>query len=122
MSDIAISIEVENYYESAPDTHKKTLNEMRKRIRSILPNATEIIKYKMPTFVIEDNICVVGLLYNKKHIGYYPYSGDVIHKFPELCEKYKTTTGSLHVPIDKPLLKSEINKLIKERIAVAKRK
>ena len=97
--------EVASYYSSQSGIHKDTLMEMRNRILQIIPGATEIIKYSMPTFMHEGNE-VAGLLANKNHIGYYPYSGFVISKFPEIEAKYTTTKGALHVPLGKPLAKS----------------
>ena len=110
---------VASYYASAPASHKATLLEMRERILEIVPGAKEIIKYGMPTFVA-DEVEVAGLMIHKNHIGYYPYSGAILKKFPEICAKYKTSTGALQMPIDKPLLKSEVRKLIKARITMEK--
>ena len=72
---------VSGYYASAPATHKATLLEMRERTLEVVPGAKEIIKYAMPTFVA-DGIEVAGLMFHKKHIGYYPYSGSILKKFP----------------------------------------
>ena len=108
---------VATYYSSAPLTHKKTLLEMRSRILEVVPGAKEIIKYGMPTFVFEDKE-FAGLMFHKNHIGYYPYSGSILSKFPEICVKYQTSKGALKMPIDKPLLKGEIKKLIRARLAL----
>jgi len=108
---------VANYYSSQSGIHKETLMEMRNRILEIIPGAREIIKYSMPTFVHE-GYEVAGLLANKNHVGYYPYSGSVISKFPEIEAKYTTSKGALHVPLGKPLSKSELKKLIKARISM----
>ena len=110
---------VASYYAGAPATHKETLLEMRTRILEVVPLADEIIKYAMPTFVVE-GVEVAGLLFHKNHIGYYPYSGSILNKFPEICAKYKTSKGALQMPIEKPLLKGEVKKLIKARLALAK--
>ncbi|MEI9906916.1 MAG: DUF1801 domain-containing protein [Actinomycetota bacterium] len=59
------------YYSSQDSVHKETLLEMRRRILEVIPDAEEVIKYGMPTF-ISDGKAVVGLLANKNHIGYYP--------------------------------------------------
>ena len=107
---------VASYYASAPATHKETLLEMRTRILEVVPLAEEIIKYAMPTFVV-DGVEVAGLMFHKNHIGYYPYSGSILNKFPEICAKYKTSKGALQIPLNKPLLKSEVKKLIKARLA-----
>ena len=110
---------VASYYASAPSNHKKTLLEMRTRILEVVPLADEIIRYAMPTFVVE-GVEVAGLMFHKNHIGYYPYSGSILNKFPEICAKYKTSKGALQMPIDKPLLKGEVKKLIKARLTLAK--
>ncbi len=107
---------VVDYYGSAPITHKRTLLEMRTRILEVVPSAKEIIKYGMPTFVV-DGFEVAGLMFHKFHIGYYPYSGSVIEKIDGLTEKYVTSKGALQIPLDQPLLKGEVKKLIKVRLA-----
>ena len=88
---------------------------MRNRILEIIPDAEEVISYGMPAFKVDGTV-VAGLLANKKHVGYYPFSGSIIKLFPDELEKYSKTMSALHVPIDKPLPKSLIKKLIKARI------
>jgi uncharacterized protein YdhG (YjbR/CyaY superfamily) len=69
----------------------------------------------MPAFRVDD-VIVAGLLANKKHVGYYPFSGSILHLFPDELAKYSTTKSAIHIPIDKPLAKGLIKKLIKARI------
>ena len=108
---------VKKHYMSAPDTHRDTMLEMRERILQIVPKAEEVISYGMPAFKVDGTI-VAGLLANKNHIGYYPFSGSILELFPTELEKYKTTKSAIHVPIDKPLPKALISKLIKARRAL----
>jgi uncharacterized protein YdhG (YjbR/CyaY superfamily) len=89
--------------------------EMRDRILEIVPAAEEIVSYGMPAFRVDD-VIVAGLLANKKHVGYYPFSGSILHLFPDELAKYSTTKSAIHIPIDKPLAKGLIKKLIKARI------
>ncbi len=110
-----IPASVSPYYSKLSGEHKQTMLEMRIRILEVIPGAKEIIKYGMPTFLTDEGD-IAGLLANKAHIGYYPYSGSIITKFPELVSKYKTTKGALHVPLGKPLLKGEVKKLVNARI------
>lgn len=105
------------YYAPLTDPHRDTILTMRDRILDVVPDADEVIKYSMPTFVV-DGIPVCGLLANKKHIGYYPYSGSVLPQFPDLLEKYGGTKGALHVPLGTPLPKSTVRKLIRARQAL----
>jgi uncharacterized protein YdhG (YjbR/CyaY superfamily) len=112
---VAIPKAVASYYKGVPASHKATLLEMRRRILEVVPDAQEVIKYSMPTFVV-DGHDVAGLLCNKNHIGYYPYSGSILNQFPEIQAKYSTTKAAIHVPIDTPMLKGEVKKLIKARM------
>ena len=70
----------------------------------------------MPAFKVGDHV-VAGLLANKKHVGYYPFSGSILHLFTDELEKFSYTKSAIHVPTDKPLTKTLIRKLIKARIA-----
>lgn len=106
---------VRKFYQSAKSPHKETMIEMRKRILQIVPRAEEVVSYGMPAFKVEGNI-VAGLLENKKHVGYYPFSGSVLHLFEKDLAKYSHTKSAVHVPVDKPLPKSLISKLIKARV------
>jgi uncharacterized protein YdhG (YjbR/CyaY superfamily) len=91
--------------------------EMRERILSIIPKAEEVVSYGMPAFRL-DGVVVAGVLANKKHVGYYPFSGSILRLFPEELVKYATTKSAIHVPVDKPLTKALLAKLIKARIAL----
>ncbi len=110
-----IPANVKMHYMSAPSPHRETMLEMRNRILEIIPGAEEVVSYGMPAFKLDGSI-VAGLLSNKKHVGYYPFSGSILKLFPEELAKYKTTVSAIHVPVDKPLTKALLKKLIKARI------
>jgi len=107
---------VASYYKKVPGTHIATILEMRARILEIVPRADEVISYGMPAFKVEGNV-VAGLLANKFHIGYYPFSGSILHLFKSELKGFKTTKSAIHVPIDEPLSKSLLRKLISARIS-----
>jgi uncharacterized protein YdhG (YjbR/CyaY superfamily) len=89
--------------------------EMRNRILEIIPDAEEVVSYGMPAFKLDGRV-LAGLLANKRHVGYYPFSGSILHLFPEELAKFSTTKSAIHVPVDKPLAKGLIKKLIKARV------
>ena len=107
---------VAKHYQRAPSPQRDTMLEMRKRILEIVPRAEEVVSYGMPAFKVDGKI-VAGLLSNKKHVGYYPFSGSILHLFPDELAKFSTTKSALHVPVDKPLTKTLLSKLIKARLA-----
>ena len=110
---------VSEVYDTAPSPQRETMLAMRERVLAVAPGAEEVMKYNMPTFVV-DGVPVCGLLPHKKHVGYYPFSGSLLAGFPDLVEKYGGTKGALHVPVDAPLPKATIAKLVKARLAAGR--
>jgi len=111
----ALPSNVKKHYMSAPSPHRETMLEMRNRILEIIPDAEEVVSYGMPAFKLDGRV-LAGLLANKKHVGYYPFSGSILHLFPGELAKFSTTKSAIHVPVDKPLTKGLIKKLIRARI------
>ena len=111
----AMPAQVKKIYTSSPSPLRETMLEMRDRILEIIPDAEEVVSYGMPAFKV-DGVVVAGLLAHKKHVGYYPFSGGILKLFPEELAKFSKTMSAIHVPVDKPLPKGLIKKLIKARI------
>lgn len=111
----AIPAAVKKHYATAPSPHRETMLEMRSRILEIVPNADEVVSYGMPAFKVDGTV-VAGLLANKNHIGYYPFSGSILKLFPEELANFKTTLSAIHVPVEKPLSKTLLRKLIRARL------
>lgn len=103
-------------YKSAPLPQRRTMLAMRKTILEIIPKAEEVVSYGMPAFKIGGNI-VAGILHAKNHVGYYPFSGSVLRLFSQELKNYSHTKSAIHVPVDKPLSKTLLSKLIKARIS-----
>lgn len=103
-------------YKSAPLPQRRTMLAMRKTILEIIPDAEEVVSYGMPAFKIEGNI-VAGILHAKNHVGYYPFSGSVLRLFPQDLKNFSHTKSAIHVPINRPLSKTLIKKLIRARIS-----
>ncbi len=111
----ALPSNVKKHYMSAPSPHRETMLEMRNRILEVIPDAEEVVSYGMPAFKLDGRV-LAGLLANKKHVGYYPFSGSILHLFPEELAKFSTTKSAIHVPVDKPLAKGLIKKLIRAKV------
>lgn len=107
--------DIDKFFSAVEEPKKSTLEEMRRRILEIVPDAEQTIKYNMPAFLLNGK-CFVCIAPFKNHLNYSPYSGNILSQFPEELKNYKYSTGSLQFPIDKPLPKSLIKKLIKARL------
>ena len=108
--------DVRRKYEVAPLPHRETMLAMRTRILEILPTAQEVVSYNMAAFKV-DGVVVAGLMAAKNHVGFYPFSGSVLHHFPDELSTFTTTKSAIHVPVDKPLSKTLLKKLLRERIS-----
>lgn len=105
---------VADYYVALTSPQRETMFTMRERILQVVPDATEVMKYAMPTFIV-DGQPVCGIMAHTKHVGYYPYSGSVLAECPDLVARYGGTKSALHVPLGKPLSVTTIRTLIRTR-------
>lgn len=104
-----------DYFEGLIENQRDALLKVRNFIFQQIPDATETIKYNMPTYLLNGKpIC--GILANKKHIGFYPYSGSVLNQLPQIHENYVTTKGAWHIPYESPLPKADIKLVIERKI------
>mgnify|MGYP006277497323 FL=1 len=112
----AIPADVKRKYSAAPPAHRKVMQDIRRSILEIVPQAEEVVSYGMPAFKYQGNI-VAGILNNKDYVGYYPFSGSVLSVLKNDLGKYSQTKSALHIPIDKGISKSLLKKLIQVRIS-----
>jgi len=106
--------EVDDYLASLDEPKRTTLETLRQRILEVVPEAEQGISYGVPAFRVEGKV-VAGFAAFKNHLSYLPHSGSV---FPELASElapYETSSGALRFPIDQPLPKSLVKKLIAVR-------
>lgn len=94
---------------------RKVLIDLRDHIASKLPSSEQVIKYGMPTFLIE-GIPVLGFDGYKKHNSIFPYSGSFNIRLEKELDKYEKTKGSIHFDLEKSIPKPLINKILLEKI------
>lgn len=107
--------EIDKVFAATEEPKRSTLEEMRRRILEIVPNAEQGIKYGMPTFLLNGK-SFASIAPFKNHLNYSPHSGQILRQFEEELKNYKYSTGSLQFPVDKALPKSLLKKLIKARL------
>jgi uncharacterized protein YdhG (YjbR/CyaY superfamily) len=106
--------DVDQFFLQYPEPQLQTLLKVRDLIMEIVPDAEQCIYYGIPTFKV-DGVPVAAIAGAKNHCSYYPHSGFILDKIPEVVAKYEMTKGALHFAIDKPLPKTLLRKLIKAR-------
>jgi uncharacterized protein YdhG (YjbR/CyaY superfamily) len=106
--------EVDAYLATLAEPKRTTLEALRKTILDILPEADQGISYGLPAFRLQGKV-IAGFAAFKNHLSYLPHSGSVFPEIAEELAQYKTSSGALQFPIDTPLPKALVKKLIAVR-------
>jgi len=86
---------IDEYLRQFPDNIREQLIILRNLIKSIAPEAKEIISWGMPTFYYHGNL--VHFAANKNHIGFYP-GADCVELFINDLGPYKHSKGAIQFP------------------------
>jgi uncharacterized protein YdhG (YjbR/CyaY superfamily) len=111
------SKEVAAHLAKVPQPQKATLEKLRKTILEVIPEAEEVISYGFPGYRLNGKI-ICGFDAFKNHCSFFPHSSLVIPQLQEELSNYKTSKGALQFPIDKPLTKALVIKLIRTRMRI----
>jgi uncharacterized protein YdhG (YjbR/CyaY superfamily) len=106
--------EVDQYLRGVQEPKRSTLQALRTTILEIVPEAEQVISYKIPAFRVDGRI-VAGFAAFKDHLSYLPFSGSVLAQLGDELEGYGATKSALHFPVDQPLPRPLVEKLIAVR-------
>jgi uncharacterized protein YdhG (YjbR/CyaY superfamily) len=116
---------IDDYIAGFPPDVRVILQKLRATIRKAAPGADDVIKYRLPTLVLNGNLVHFGAF--KQHIGFYATpTGN--KKFREELSAYQGAKGSVQFPLDKPIPYGLVSKMVKFRVkenlerSMAKRK
>jgi len=107
--------EIDAYLATLEEPKRSTLQALRQTILEVVPDAEECISYGMPAFRVGGKV-VAGFAAFRGHLSYLPHSGSVLSELGDDLEGHTMTAGSLHFPVDKPLPKRLVKKLIDVRL------
>jgi uncharacterized protein YdhG (YjbR/CyaY superfamily) len=107
--------EVDEYLANLEEPKRTTLQAVRQTIRGIIPEADEGISYGMPAYRLRGKV-IAGFAAFKNHLSYLPHSGSVFAEIPEDLAGYVTSKGALQFPVERPLPKALVKKLIAIRL------
>ena len=107
--------DIDRYLATVDEPERTTLEELRRSILAVIPDAEQCISYGMPAFKVRGKT-VAGFAAFKNHLSYLPHSGSVLEKLGEDLAGYQATKGSLHFAVDEPLPRMLVNKLVNTRM------
>ena len=92
---------VEEYLAGLPDDARARLEEVRRVVHEVVPDAGETISYAMPTFTLDDQPLLHVAAW-KQHLGLYPLPA-VDEEFDAAVAPYRGTKDSMRLPYSRPL-------------------
>jgi uncharacterized protein YdhG (YjbR/CyaY superfamily) len=106
---------IDDYLAGVPADQRRLLEELRKEMRKLLPDAEEAISYGLPCFKVEGGV-VGGFAANKNFCSYYPFAGATLGLLKEQLAGYSQTLSALHFTAEKPLTKKIIKLLVDTKL------
>jgi uncharacterized protein YdhG (YjbR/CyaY superfamily) len=97
--------DVDEYLRGVEEPKRGTLEALRRTILEIVPEAEQVISYRVPAFRVRGRI-VAGFAAFRNHLSYLPFSGSVLGQLADELDGYTMTKSSLHFPVDQALPKS----------------
>ncbi len=110
------SADVDAYLAGLPEPKRASLEDLRRCIRHVIPDAEEGLSYGLPAFRVDGKV-VAGFAAFKNHLSYLPHSGSVLPALADTVGRYGGTKGSLHFPTDEPLPQNVVTMLVKAKLA-----
>jgi hypothetical protein len=84
------AVEIDAYLTGLEDPQRATLDEMRRLILVLIPQAEQVISYRLPGFKLNGTM-IAGLAAFARHNSYLPHSGSVL---PALADELTAYTRS----------------------------
>ena len=113
--------DVDRYLAALEEPKRSTLEEMRRRILEVVPDAEQGLSYGVPAFKLDGRV-VAGLAAFKSHLSYLPHSGSVLAALGDRTTGYTQTKSALHFPVDTPLPQDLIRQLIELKLRQTRRR
>ena len=108
--------EIDEYLAALDEPKRSTLEQLRRTILEIVPEAEQGISYGIPAFKVGGKT-VAGFAAFKHHLSYFPHSGSVLAELGDEVAGYRGSKGTLQFAVDAPLPKSLVEKLIAVRLS-----
>lgn len=118
----AAAPEVEAYIEDAPPSVRRSLRAVRAVIRATIPDAVEVISYRMPGFSYPGRPykgMVVWFAAQRRHVGLYLRPPTISDHRKELAG-YETTKSAVHLPLGRPIPSVLVRKLVRASARIVK--
>lgn len=111
---------LDDYLAQLPAERRADLERIRQLALQQVPDAEEVIGYGMPTLKYHGQ-SFLGFDVHKNHVGLYPYGSATITALKTDLRQYKTSSGAIQIPLDKPIPEALLHKIIAHRLSLIDR-
>ena len=105
---------VDQYIAAQPEAVRSILGRVRDAIRKALPDAQEVISYKMPTYILGGKRLLYFAVWNK-HYSIYAATEQVLTAFQKELSAYEVDKGTIRFPLAEPVPVKLIGRMAKFR-------
>lgn len=109
---------IDDYLSRVPVDQRKALEQLRRTIKSVAPDAEEVISYQIPTFKLNGRMLVSFAAF-ASHCSFFPGAGPTETHKDEL-KSFATSKGTVRFTPEKPLSAALVKKLVRTRIKLNK--
>ena len=110
-----VSKSVDDYLSKVEPDKRAALQSLRETIRTIVPEAEEVISYGIPTFKLDGPLVAFGAA--KKHCAFYGMSRHVLESMADDLAPYDTSPGTIRYSEQAPLPEALVRKVVLARLA-----
>lgn len=105
---------VDEYIASQPEAVHATLERVRSVIRKAVPEAQEVISYKMPTYTLQGQRLLYFAVW-KQHYSIYAATEQVLAALRDELAPYEVDKGTIRFPLSQPVPVKLIARIAKLR-------
>jgi uncharacterized protein YdhG (YjbR/CyaY superfamily) len=105
---------VDEYIAAQPDAVQTILGRVRSAIRKAMPEADEVISYKIPTYKLNGR-AVLHFAGWKQHYSLYPAGERLAAAFKDELASYTVEKGTIRFPLSQPVPVKLIERIAKFR-------
>ena len=111
---LTVAEDVADYLSQVPEPQREALERLRRTIKSMVPDAVEVISYQIPTFKLNGRMLVSYAAF-KHHCSFFPGAGPIEMHADDL-KSFQTSKGTIQFTPEHPLSTALVKKLVKTRI------
>lgn len=105
---------IDDFLADLPADQRAALEVLRTQIRSVVPEAEEVIAYGIPGYRLRGRY-LLGFGAAKRHCSF--YCGTLLRNFDVELAGYGTRKGTIHFTPEKPIPPDVVMQIVKARVA-----